>query len=1042
MRSGYRSLLGMLLTGILIAGLLPARAQTSASYRLVDYAFNAGGVPAQGSVLASPSYRVSLDTIGEGVLGDALSSASYRQNAGFVAAHRPSAAGTCSTPGQVCDDGNACTAGDTCGTSTCGETFDSVSAPALPAGWTTQLVTGQTGDLAWQTTTTSNDTAPNSATTPDPGHVTDKVLDSTVFPITSASAQLTFRNSYSLEDGFDGAVLEIKIGGGSFQDIIAAGGSFVTGGYTRTISTAYSSPIAGRMAWSGNSAGFLTTMVNLPASANGQSVVLRWRVATDVSVAGTGQFIDTITLTGCGAACNLGTPVSCDDGNLCTTDSCAPATGCSHVNNTLPCNDGNICTMNDACEGGVCTGPNLNCDDGNGCTLDTCDLQTGCVHTPSPGSACNDGNVCTAGDTCALYCGENFDGVSPPALPASWTTQLVTGQPGDVAWGTSTSTYDTAPNAAYTADQDHVTDKVLTSPAFPINSASAQLTFRNGYILEDTFDGGVLEIKIGGGSFQDILAAGGSFVTGGYTRTISSAYGSPIAGRMAWSGTSGGFFTTTVNLPASANGQNVVFRWRVATDVSVAGYGQFIDSITLTGCGAFCNPGAPVNCDDGNPCTTDACDAASQTGCYHTPTPGASCEDGNLCTTGDTCVPRGTCQGGAVPGEVCDPTDAGACAGACTLNPSVRCRTNADCQSQGLGSCSPGPGSCSAVPSCSEYFDRQLTLPAAWTTQLVTGVPGDAAWNPRTVSADTPPNAVFTDDPAHVTDKILNSPAFPITSASAQLTFKNSYSLEEGFDGAVLEIKIGGGSFQDIVAAGGSFATGGYTHAISTAYSSPIAGRMAWSGDSGGLITTRVNLPASANGQSIVLRWRVATDVSVEGVGQFVDTIVITGCGATCNAGPSVTCDDGNVCTTDACSPATGCSHANNTLLCNDANSCTVNDTCVGGICRGAPIVAPPEVQNLLFQANKSTLVWDSASGAGPGTVHDVVRGRADGLPVGGGSLEICLASGIGSATTSDSTVPPVSRAFWYLVRGRNSCGTGPYGFRSSGTESITTVCP
>ena len=53
----------------------------------------------------------------------------------------------------------------------------------------------------------------------------------------------------------------------------------------------------------------------------------------------------------------------------------------------------------------------------------------------------------------------------------------------------------------------------------------------------------------GGNTFQDILAVGGSFSLGGYNRTISTDRGSPIAGRQAWSGNSGGFICTMVNLP-------------------------------------------------------------------------------------------------------------------------------------------------------------------------------------------------------------------------------------------------------------------------------------------------------------------------------------------------------------------------------------------------------------------------------------------------------------------------------------------------------------
>src|SRR5262249_14399079 len=157
---------------------------------------------------------------------------------------------------------------------------------------------------------------------------TDAVLDSPSFLITTAGAQLTFQNSYDLEDGYDGAVLEIKIGAGPFQDILAAGGSFVTGEYAGPIATCCSSPIAGREAWTGNSGGFVPTVVALPASAAGHHVVLRWRVATDLSVAGAGQFIDSIAISGCGASCTPGPPVDCNDADACTTDSCDPSLGC------------------------------------------------------------------------------------------------------------------------------------------------------------------------------------------------------------------------------------------------------------------------------------------------------------------------------------------------------------------------------------------------------------------------------------------------------------------------------------------------------------------------------------------------------------------------------------------------------------------------------------------------------------------------------------------------------------------------------------------
>ena len=101
-----------------------------------------------------------------------------------------------------------------------------------------------------------------------------------------------------------------------------------------------------------------------------------------------------------GGVCVGGPALNCDDSNVCTDDTCNPATGCVHTNNTASCNDGNACTTADACAGGVCVGgPALNCDDGNVCTDDSCNPATGCVHTNNTAS-CSDGNACTQTDTC------------------------------------------------------------------------------------------------------------------------------------------------------------------------------------------------------------------------------------------------------------------------------------------------------------------------------------------------------------------------------------------------------------------------------------------------------------------------------------------------------------------------------------------------------------------------------------------------------------------------------------------------------------------
>ncbi|MGO8925643.1 MAG: immunoglobulin domain-containing protein [Limisphaerales bacterium] len=174
---------------------------------------------------------------------------------------------------------------------------------------------------------------------------------------------------------------------------------------------------------------------------------------------------------------------------------------------------------------------------------------------------------------------QNFDGVTAPALPAGWTTSTSGAQSN---WVTSTSAHDTAPNALFSRDPSRVGVNEVDSPAITLPASQSQLTFRNNYNLETSYDGGVLEIKIGGGAWTDILTAGGSFVSGGYNYTLSSSYGNPLAGRQAWSGNSGGFITTLVNLPAAASGQTIQLRWRCGSDSSVSGTGWYVDTVSVT----------------------------------------------------------------------------------------------------------------------------------------------------------------------------------------------------------------------------------------------------------------------------------------------------------------------------------------------------------------------------------------------------------------------------------------------------------------------------
>ncbi|MDB6112297.1 MAG: Sedolisin [Pedosphaera sp.] len=196
---------------------------------------------------------------------------------------------------------------------------------------------------------------------------------------------------------------------------------------------------------------------------------------------------------------------------------------------------------------------------------------------------------------------QNFDGVTAPTFPPGWSRSIS----GTVSnWINSTSFKYSGANALSVGGSTNAGVSDVNSPSFLITSPTAQLSFRNSYSTEidptnsaNAFDGGVLEIKIGAGTFTDILAAGGSFVGGGYVRTLDLTSGNPLAGRQVWAGTSGNFLNTVVNLPAAAAGQTVQLKWRLAVDIGNAEGATFwyLDNISVRDGTTCCTPAASAD---------------------------------------------------------------------------------------------------------------------------------------------------------------------------------------------------------------------------------------------------------------------------------------------------------------------------------------------------------------------------------------------------------------------------------------------------------------
>lgn len=174
--------------------------------------------------------------------------------------------------------------------------------------------------------------------------------------------------------------------------------------------------------------------------------------------------------------------------------------------------------------------------------------------------------------TCDVYYEVFFDNVENET--SEWTVSHVGGT---LDWSRVTSSYYSAVKSWFAGDEAVVNDQYLVSPSIVVPSGG-YLTFWHRYLLEESYDGGVVEISADGGATWTDL--GPRMEQNGYNATISTNYGSPIAGRQAFTGNSGGWVTTLVNVSSYA-GQTVKFRFREADDRSLELSGWWVDDIRV-----------------------------------------------------------------------------------------------------------------------------------------------------------------------------------------------------------------------------------------------------------------------------------------------------------------------------------------------------------------------------------------------------------------------------------------------------------------------------
>ena len=153
------------------------------------------------------------------------------------------------------------------------------------------------------------------------------------------------------------------------------------------------------------------------------------------------------------------------------------------------------------------------------------------------------------------------------------------------------------------------TDVVTETIEFTVGEgADFAISFWHYYWIEADWDGGVVEISVDGGDWQDAADVGGQFSVG-YPSTLLDFNQSALSGRPAYNGRldadSFEGVRETISFGASLNGSKVRFRFRIVSDQSVADYGWWIDNVSVSNIASpmlfETVPGDSVVCDNSLP---------------------------------------------------------------------------------------------------------------------------------------------------------------------------------------------------------------------------------------------------------------------------------------------------------------------------------------------------------------------------------------------------------------------------------------------------------
>ncbi len=449
-----------------------------------------------------------------------------------------------------------------------------------------------------------------------------------------------------------------------------------------------------------------------------------------------------------------GTPCGDNTVNACTAaDTCSAAGSClpNNSNNGTMCNDGLRCTLTDRCAAGVCVGTGSPCTDPRFpfCIEGATSFQCGecledsdCPDSPSSctsvqcltdvytcfefadDSNCGDNLFCNGAEVCNGSTGQCGPGVKPCGSQAcdeatdSCVDCVNNANCNDGVFCNGVETCvsgDCRPGTP--ADCSSLNTACTVGTCSPTTDTCVSIAANEGGICNDNnpctpTDRCSSGVCVGSGTPPQ--CDDGNVCTNdtchpqlgcqSTNNTASCNDNNPCTANDRCSGGScvGGFvIDCDDNNPCTADSCHPILGCR-HSNVSGSCNDGSVCTVNDVCFGGICVGGQVVNCDDGNPCTTDTCDSIS--GCQHANNTD-ECNDGNACTLGDVCS-AGQCVAGPPmncnDGNIC--TNDSCVGGVCqhphntvSCNDGNLCTTNDRCNS---GSCTGTPVTCPPGTSC------------------------------------------------------------------------------------------------------------------------------------------------------------------------------------------------------------------------------------------------------------------------------------------------------------------------------------------------------